>query len=83
MLIKYIKENQQNSLKFIKNEGQRLKTGEGNIKLLDPLSVLRRGYSITYNNDKAVRVASDVKAGDSLRTVFAKGEVISKVESKK
>ena len=71
------------SLKFIKNEGQRLRSGESNIKLLDPRSVLKRGYSITYNNDKAVRAASDVKAGDSLRTVFYKGEVISKVESKK
>ena len=29
------------SLKFIKNEGQRLRSGEGNIKLLDPRSVLR------------------------------------------
>jgi exodeoxyribonuclease VII large subunit len=71
------------SLKFIKNEGQRLRSGEGNIKLLDPRSVLKRGYSITYNNGKAVRAASDVKAGDSLRTALYKGEVISKVEGKK
>ena len=71
------------SLKFIKNEGQRLRSGEGNIKLLDPRSVLKRGYSITYNNGNAVRAASDVKAGESLRTVFYKGEVISKVEGKK
>ncbi|HDZ84710.1 MAG TPA: exodeoxyribonuclease VII large subunit [Nitrospirae bacterium] len=73
----------QYSLKFIKNEGQRLRSGEGNIKLLDPRSILKRGYSITYNNDKAVRAASDVKTGDSLRTVFFKGEVTSKVENKK
>ena len=71
------------SLRFIKNEGQRLRSGEGNIKLLDPRNVLKRGYSITYNNGNAVRAASDVKAGDSLRTVFYKGEVISRVEGKK
>lgn len=71
------------SLKFLINEGQRLSAGEGNIKLLDPRSVLKRGYSITYNNDKAVRLVSDIQKGDSLRTVFYKGEVISRVEGKK
>jgi exodeoxyribonuclease VII large subunit len=70
------------SLKFIKNEDRRLRAGEGSIKLLDPRKVLKRGYSITYSNGKAVRAASDVKAGDSLRTVLYKGEVISKVEGK-
>lgn len=70
------------ALNFIKNEGQRLRSVEGNIKLLDPRSVLKRGYSITYNNGNAVRSSSDIKAGDSLRTVFYKGEITSKVERK-
>jgi len=68
------------SLKFIKNEGQRLRSGDGNIKLLDPRSVLKRGYSITYNNDKAVRAVSDVKAGDSITTVLYDGELTSHVK---
>lgn len=73
----------QYSLKFIKNEGQRLISGEGNIKLLDPKSVLKRGYSITYNNGNAVRSISDIQKGDSITTVLYDGELNSQVESKK
>lgn len=71
------------ALKFIKNENRRLKTGEGNIKLLDPKSVLKRGYSITYNDGKAVRSIADIQKGDSIRTVLYDGEVASQVTGKK
>jgi exodeoxyribonuclease VII large subunit len=56
---------------------------EGNINHLNPVNVLKRGYSITYNNGKAVKSISDAEVGDSLRTVLYKGELISKVERKR
>ncbi len=73
----------QYSIKFIQNEKQRLKAKESNINHLNPRNVLKRGYSITYNNDKAVKSVSQVKTGDSLRTILHEGELMSKVESKK
>ncbi len=71
------------ALKFIHNEKQMLKTREGNIKHLNPENILQRGYSITYNNGKAVKSVSDVDEGDNLRTVLHEGELTSTVAVKK
>lgn len=70
------------SMKFVKGEGLRLKAASGNVRLLDPRSVLKRGYSITYNNGKAVRMVSDIKKGDNIRTVLYDGEFTSIVDRK-
>jgi len=70
------------SLKALQGARERLKAKETSIHHLDPLNVLKRGYSITYSDGKAVRSASEVNVGDSLRTVLHKGELIGKVESK-
>ena len=71
------------SLKILQNKRQQLKAGESNIHFLNPQNVLKRGYSITYNNGSAVRAVSDIKQGDSLKTVLYDGEVASRVEGKK
>ncbi|MBI5056877.1 MAG: exodeoxyribonuclease VII large subunit [Nitrospirae bacterium] len=71
------------SLKLIQSEKERLRSRENNVNHLNPANVLKRGYSITYNNGKAVKSASDAEAGDTLRTVLHKGELMSKVEKKK
>jgi len=71
------------SLKLITSDRERLKSKESNINHLNPANVLKRGYSITYNNGKAVKSISDADVGDSLQTVLFKGELISKVERKR
>lgn len=71
------------SLKLIQSQHERLRSKESNINHLNPANVLKRGYSITYNNGKAVKSASDVEIGDCLRTVLHKGELSIKVERKK
>jgi len=71
------------SSKLIKSSQERLMSKEGNINHLNPINVLKRGYSITYNNGKAVKSISDAEIGDSLRTVLYKGELISKVVNSK
>ncbi|MEW6602542.1 MAG: exodeoxyribonuclease VII large subunit [Nitrospirota bacterium] len=68
------------SLKFIQNEQQKILGREGNISHLNPVNVLKRGYSITYHNGKAVKSASGIKSDDRLRTVLHKGELFSRVE---
>ena len=54
----------------------------GRLRALSPLGVLRRGYSITFLGDQAVRAGGDVRAGDVLRTRLSDGaHVQSRVES--
>ncbi len=71
------------SLKFLQNKRHQLKAGESNVHFLNPRNVLKRGYSITYNNSTAIRTMSDIKKGDSLKTVLYDGEIESTVERKK
>lgn len=71
------------SLKLLQNKRDQLKAGESSIHFLNPGNVLKRGYSITYNNGIAVRAISDIEQGDSLKTVLHDGEVTSRVEGKK
>lgn len=46
---------------------------------LNPELLLRRGYSITLHDGKAVRDAALLKAGDEIETVVAKGRIRSVV----
>lgn len=71
------------SLKAVRNERQRLKSIESSIHHLDPRNVLKRGYSMTYKNGESVKSVSDIKKGDSIKTVLYDGELMSQVSSKK
>ena len=53
---------------------------DGKLRLLSPENVLKRGYSITLKDGKAVTDAADLQPGDQLVTRFHKGEVSSRVE---
>jgi exodeoxyribonuclease VII large subunit len=55
---------------------------EDKLRLLDPQNVLRRGYSITLKNGKAVISTADLKDGDKVITRLAKGEFNSTVNKK-
>lgn len=52
----------------------------GKLETLSPLSVLDRGYSITFADDEVIKDAGRLKKGDRLVTRFAKGVVDSRVE---
>ena len=54
-------------------------TLDGKLRLLSPDNVLRRGYSITLKEGRAVTNADDLRAGDRLVTRFHTGEVVSEV----
>jgi exodeoxyribonuclease VII large subunit len=69
--------------KCVQNEKQKCRTLESSITHLDPLNILKRGYSITYHNGRAVKTAGEVSGGDRLRTVLNQGEITSRVESAK
>lgn len=59
------------------NELERL---EFRVKALDPQLILRRGYSITLLDNKAVRHADQLKRGDHIVTRLEHGSVKSVVE---
>ena len=53
---------------------------DGKLKLLSPDNVLKRGYSITLKDGKAVTAAADLRPGDRIVTRFHEGEVTSTVD---
>jgi len=62
---------------FMKAEGNRLQNKEDHIRLLDPLVILRRGYSYTLKDGNLVTRAEQVSKGDIINTVFAEGRIIA------
>jgi exodeoxyribonuclease VII large subunit len=52
------------------------------LEALNPLAILRRGYSVTMAEDgrTAIRRTDQLKTGDRLKTRLAKGEFLSRVE---
>jgi exodeoxyribonuclease VII large subunit len=72
-----------NSATFLTRQKTDVASLEKNVNLLDPLNVLKRGFTITYRNGKIVKGIDDVQAGDSLTTQMADGEVNSTVVSSK
>lgn len=56
---------------------QRLGNLEAMVKALDPKNTLKRGYSITRKNGKAIKSKEELAEGDILVTTFADGEIRS------
>lgn len=61
-------------------EHHRLDILEHRARLLDPTLLLKRGYSITLHNGKAIHNANDLKIGDTITTLLEIGQIESKVE---
>ena len=60
-------------------ENHRLQLMEEKLKALDPQLLLKRGYSITLHNGRAVKDATALKAGDEIETRLANGAIHSVV----
>lgn len=69
-----------NTEKRMQTERHRLELLAQRLSALDPQALLKRGYSITTLNGKAVLDGSVLKAGDEIETRFAKGTITSIVE---
>jgi len=63
----------------LQSQDDRVRHLEQGIRLLDPVNVLKRGYSITYLNNKAVKAVSEVSEGDIIKTRLCEGSIKSKV----
>ena len=60
-------------------ENHRLELLSQRTEAADPARLLKRGYSITLHNGRAVRSASELKDGDLIETRLGTGKVVSKV----
>jgi exodeoxyribonuclease VII large subunit len=52
---------------------------EKHVTMLDPVNILKRGFSITLFNGKALKSYTEVKGGDTITTVLVDGKVNSEV----
>lgn len=64
----------------LSSEHHRLDVLEHRARLLDPTLLLKRGYSITLHDGKAIHNANDLKIGDTITTLLEIGQIESKVE---
>lgn len=64
----------------LKNEKNTLNNMESNVKNMHPANVLKRGYSITLKNNKAVMNADELKEGDVIKTMVYNGNILSIVD---
>jgi len=67
------------ALLLLKEKKQLLIMHERTMQLLDPTSILKRGYSITYQNGKAIRDAAELDADKILKTTYSKGYTFSTI----
>jgi len=67
---------------IIKSKGETFRGVIGKLEVLSPLSVLKRGYSITETVDgnKILKNTKEVTKRDLIRTILAKGKIVSRVE---
>jgi exodeoxyribonuclease VII large subunit len=70
------------STNFLKDAKNRLENMEQLVKLVDPIHVLKRGYSITTKDGKTISKSNNVAEGDTIITRTANFTLTSKVLKK-
>jgi len=68
-----------NVFQLFKNQTNNLEVFQQKLKLMDPKHTLKRGFSITTSNGKAVFSAEALKKGDSIVTQLYKGQIESTI----
>lgn len=68
-----------NSNRIFQNTTNKIELLATKLESLNPVSILKRGYSVVTNNDKTVTSVKDVKNGDILAINVTDGKIISKV----
>lgn len=67
---------------YLQGQWSRLSHFGQAVRLLDPINILKRGYSITYHRNKAVKDTEKINKDDILITKVYKGSIKSTVEAK-
>jgi exodeoxyribonuclease VII large subunit len=74
---------QQSLSNFIEAGSEKIAEIQKHISLLDPVNILKRGFSITIANGKSVKSYDELSKGDIITTRFADGEITSEVKDKR
>ena len=77
MKMKYIKNSYvlTNPDNLYKNSTIKLNNIIDKLELLNPLAILKRGYTVTYKNDKIIASIKDLNPQDILKIKFVDGEI--------
>jgi exodeoxyribonuclease VII large subunit len=67
---------------IVRQSNDFIKYAKEKVRILDPANTLKRGYSITLKNGKAIRSIDDIEKKDEIKTLFYTGVVISLVTKK-
>ena len=79
--IQYINQRIQNAVnQYLLTQKNELHQSQTKIELLHPENILKRGYSITLKNRKAIRNADEVIQGEIITTKLLQGEIQSEVK---
>jgi len=65
---------------FLKNNHHKTEVLVEKLKLLDPINILKRGFSITTINGKSVKNATQLVEGVEIQTTFHKGKATSTIK---
>ena len=68
--------------RMIFKEQERIHLNENTIRLINPLNVLKRGYTITLKDGKIVKSTRQININEEIETRFADGIVKSKIVKK-
>lgn len=66
--------------KLLRRKTEQLQNLEQQVRLMDPQRLLKRGYSLSLFNGKAINLNNPVKAGDEMETLTAGQQIISTVK---
>lgn len=68
-----------NLLEKINNNNEKIDNLIDKMILLNPLNLMKKGYSLTYLNEKLVTTVNDVKENSIIKTVVVDGVIESKI----
>ena len=68
-----------NATQFLSMKNKDLENLAKNIELVNPKTVLKRGYSITRKNNKIIKSTKDLREGEIIESEFVNGKVKSKI----
>lgn len=71
-----------NAIRMIQEAQQIIEQKSLQLQYTNPLSLLKKGYTLTYKNGKRVTSSKDLQPGDHITSVFADGTTSSTVSDK-
>ena len=65
--------------KYLINKTNNYQTLLNKLEILNPITTLKRGYTITYNQDMTITSIKDVKVGEKIKSKLKDGFIESEV----